>query len=82
MADSVFKLRDTKTGLFSSGGYDPSFGKIGKTWDTKSQVISHLKLYKRGRWDRQNLKIPKSWEIVEFKIMVVGTTSISELGSI
>ena len=46
MSDSVFKVRDTKTGLFSSGGYDISWSETGKSWDTFAAVIQHLKLYK------------------------------------
>ena len=68
MAESVFKVRDTKTGLFSSGGYDISWSETGKSWDTFAAVIQHLKLYKRGRWDAKNNTVPSTWEIVEFKL--------------
>lgn len=67
MAESIFKIRDTKTGLFSSGGYDIFWGEVGKEWDSFNAAMLSLKLYKRGRWERKNNKVPSTWEIVEFR---------------
>lgn len=67
MPDSIFKVRDSKTGLFSSGGYDLGWSETGKEWDTFNAAMLSLKLYQRGRWDRKNNKVPSTWEIVEYK---------------
>jgi hypothetical protein len=41
-AQRFYKIRDTETGLFSSGGVWPRFTKFGKTWTTRGALKSHL----------------------------------------
>lgn len=76
----VFKIMDEDTGLFSSGGYYPSFSKTGKDWTSMGQVLSHLKLYRRGHpYDHKDAEragkkfkapvIPKSWIIIEYQFV-------------
>jgi hypothetical protein len=72
--DSIFKIRDTKTGLFSTGGYCPSWTKTGKAWTSKQQIDAHLKLYCRGQYPGEAKKIPATWEIVELRMVEVSTT--------
>jgi hypothetical protein len=38
----MFKIKNTETGLFSSGGTWPSWSKEGKTWSKRGHVTSHL----------------------------------------
>jgi hypothetical protein len=38
----VYRIRDAKTGLWSMGGYYPSFNKKGKTWSNLSGAMNHL----------------------------------------
>lgn len=40
----IYKIRDNETGFFSLGGVNPKFGKIGKTWETRGALKSHLTL--------------------------------------
>lgn len=69
----VYKIRDKQTGLFSTGGYSPNWTREGKTWKTKAQVISHLKLFCRGYRQEGGRTIPKTWIIVEFGMIEVGS---------
>ena len=58
-----FKLFDTKTGLYSHGGYVPVWSERGKSWDSRKSITSHLKTYRTlGK------KIPESWVVVEFRV--------------
>ena len=36
--ETIYKVRDIKTGLFSTGGYSPSWNKRGKTCKTLGYV--------------------------------------------
>jgi hypothetical protein len=38
----MFKIKNTETGLFSTGGSWPSWSKEGKTWSKRGHVTSHL----------------------------------------
>lgn len=38
----VFKIRNNKTGLYSSGSSRPTFTDKGKTWMTRGAVSGHL----------------------------------------
>lgn len=70
----IFKVKDTKTGLYSTGGYHPSWTKQGKSWESLGSVTSHLRLYARGySWSRkrgQNVQnqIPDTWVVVEIEV--------------
>ena len=66
----VFKIRDSKTGLFSTGGCEPRWTKTGKSWSTEGQVKSHLNLWSSGGGYRHD-KVPESWEVLKF--VFVGT---------
>ena len=44
----VYKIRDKKTGLFSTGGMTPSWRKEGKIWSTIGFVRAHLTLHAQG----------------------------------
>jgi hypothetical protein len=41
-----YKIRNTKTNLFSTGGVNPYWSKLGKVWTTKAHIKSHLELFK------------------------------------
>lgn len=59
----AYKIRDRDTGLFSTGGCDPGWNKIGKTWSTEGQVKSHLKMWSsEGAYKHK--KVPESWEVL------------------
>lgn len=84
-----FKIRDTVTGLYSHGGYTPTWSSRGKSWDTIGSVTSHLKMYLKGyspnpKWNKRGKTIPTSWEVVAFQVNLVeinNTPIISLLGA-
>lgn len=41
----VYKIKNGSTGLFSTGGTDPSWTKRGKTWSQLNHVKSHLRQF-------------------------------------
>lgn len=41
---TVYKIRDRKTGLYSTGGTWPNWNAKGKVWTTTSAVSNHLGL--------------------------------------
>jgi len=61
----VFVVRDTKTGLYSTGGYVPSWVGLekAKTYASPQAVASQLKLYAR-----EQTKIPSTWEVLELEV--------------
>ncbi len=79
----VYKVQDTNTGLYSTGGYEPSWTRDGKSWKTLGQLKTSLKFYKKGALGtgaRGSLReIPTSWTVVEFKLVTVKRTRAHEI---
>lgn len=70
----MFKIRNTKTGLFSTGGAYPNWTKKGKTWNSRGHTV--LSLLNYGTTDR----IPISdLEVVEFATIEAMTFPAEEL---
>jgi hypothetical protein len=70
----IYKVQDTATGLYSTGGHDPKWTRDGKVWKTRGQLLASLKQYKKGRWTGQGYEpreIPSTWTIVDFKLVTV-----------
>lgn len=40
----LFRIRNIKSGLYSAGGYNPSFTKKGKIWHGRGPFHGHLAL--------------------------------------
>lgn len=53
---TFFKIKDIKTGLYSTGGHTPIFTKNGKLWTKLEYVKRHLHFFKA---------IPDNWAVVE-----------------
>ncbi len=80
MKDSIhfYKIKDTKTGLYSTGGVNPKFTKKGKVWNNIGHVKSHITLIKQhlehlknAQWippkHKKELEISMaSWKIEEY----------------
>ena len=70
---SFFKVFDSETGLWSSGGYCPTWSKVGKSWNSLDDVVKHLKIYERGQYsDTPRRKVPSAWQVIEFRMHPVG----------
>jgi hypothetical protein len=56
MADTVYKIRDRETGLFSTGGEEPEWTGCGKAWAGTGPLRAHLTLIAHGmhRYGRRN----------------------------
>ncbi len=57
----VYKIQDTKTGLFSTGGSCPSFTKNGKCWSSRGALKAHLTQYVNTNTHQ---KVPASWDVI------------------
>lgn len=71
---SRFMVRDKKTGLFSTGGWNPRMVPVGKIWDSLADVRSHFQMIERGDRYHPRMNIPANWEVVEFQVVEVGKT--------
>lgn len=66
----VYRLRHKTSGLYSSGGTDPVFGKKGKVWRQLNHVRSHLAQFSPKSYDTYARKRYPTYldevEIVEY----------------
>jgi len=90
MQITIFKIKDSTTGLFSTGGTCPRWTKRGKTWNQINHVKAHLRQFcsykvtkhSKNSWEVEKdyntlvNNIPKSWVIVE--ISASGTTGFTK----
>lgn len=78
----VFKLRDKKTGLFSSGGMKPTFNEIGKIWNQESHVKLHLSCMVWNTnppiWSRGTKPKPTPYEGMDLEIIPFELTIIEK----
>lgn len=70
---NFYKIRNIKTGLYSTGGTCPRFTKYGKTWKELHHVKAHLKLLDTHYTDINNL------ELVVLTLMEASSIPISKL---
>ena len=73
-ANLGYKIRNKKTGLYSTGGHayeDKNFNKVGKTWKNLGHVKSHLGMYDSNRIT--------DWEVVTFALVEVDKYDVSAL---
>ena len=68
----LYKIRNTKNGLFSQGGEHPKFTKNGKIWKHREHLLKHLKLVKNLN------KIYHDCEVVVFEMIESETKVIVE----
>lgn len=65
-----FKICDTATGLFSTGGDEPRWSKTGKVWRT----IGHVKLHLQHLCWR--FEYPSTAEVIEFTFSETASTPV------
>ena len=71
-----FKIRNKKTGEFSLGGMNPSWGRDGKTWNGIGPLRLHLRQFQPGKL--------ADWEVIRFKMTItsaVPAIDLYEVGS-
>lgn len=67
MKITVYKIKDTNTGLYSTGGSNPRWTKKGKTWSARNHVTCSLSqgFIRDSEYRRKyENNIPSSWVIV------------------
>ena len=65
----IYKIIDNKTGLFSAGGYNPSFTKNGKHWSAPHFATSSLMSVLTSI-------DTSSWEVVEYELVEVSRINV------
>lgn len=73
MADTFYKIRDGRTGLFSTGGSWPSWVKNGKVWTRLGTLRAHLTMMLRCE------RSMEGWEVVEIETIVKNSRPIHEI---
>ena len=61
--ETIFKIRNKTTNLFSTGGYTPTWTEYGKQWKTKGALNNHLNLIEGNEY--------RNCEIVLFELKEV-----------
>ena len=73
MADTFYKIRDSRTRLFSTGGSRPSWVKHGKVWTKIGPLRAHLTMMLRNRHSMDG------WEVVEIETIIKNPRPIHEI---
>lgn len=45
----TYKIKNTKTGEYSTGGSPPKFGRVGKSWASRGNLNKHLAFVAENR---------------------------------
>lgn len=51
MTEYIYKIRDLKTGKYSTGGSCPSWNKNGKVWKRPQDLTAHFNLITKSDYD-------------------------------
>ena len=76
--DKLYKIRNKKTGLYSVGGVDGRFSKVGKVWKM-GPVKLHLMLIQNRPCGLPGLERYKDCEVVEYEMHESRVLSISDV---
>lgn len=72
---TFYKIQSRKTGLFSTGGQEPKWSKIGKVWPVKGHLSSHFTgLTSHGRRTYREHEA----EVVECTVAVLAATPVED----
>jgi hypothetical protein len=73
VADTFYKIRDSRTGLFSTGGSWPSWRKNGKVWTRLGTLRAHLTMMLRCE------RSMDGWEVVEIETIIKNPRPIHDI---
>jgi len=85
----IYKIKDTNTGLFSTGGMSPRWTKNGKVWNSIGSLKCHLRQFMATKkvkdtsgyyvtdWKVLYNKIPHNWEVIEIELVEKANIYIS-----
>lgn len=71
----VFKIKNNKTGLYSSGSTRPDFTDKGKTWMTRGSVSGHLAQFS----ENQIKRIYQDCSVVTMKMVVLSEEPMDQI---
>lgn len=84
--EKAYKIKDSTTGLYSTGGGCPNWTSHGKTYSTVAHAKAAITAWlKAERWrvyygePKKEVLIPRSWQIVEFVITETNVWNAEEL---
>ena len=63
----IYKIKDKGTGQYSTGGKNPNWTKLGKTWSSIGTLKSHITLIEK-QFSESSRNVYKNCEIVETEI--------------
>lgn len=70
----LYKILDTKTGLYYAGG--GHFSETGKTYSKKQHLTAGMTLYENSYVQKRI--IPDTWKVVAFEEIVVAQYTVEE----
>ena len=70
----VYKIRNKKTGKYSTGGARPTFSSQGRTWSSIGYLKKHYRLVRK---ENKNINVYANCEIVVFE--EIGTMDLVDL---
>ena len=79
MTSFVYRIRNKKTGEFSTGSANPKFNKLGKTWRNRQALGNHLSLMSELGAATETYMPLDDIEIVEYELVEKQTYSIKEV---
>jgi hypothetical protein len=66
----MYRIKDTKSGLYSSGGMVPKFTRYGKVWKRRSDIVSHLRSFAETTGP-----VPATWQVEVVRATVTDRTN-------
>jgi len=79
----VYKIRHTKTWLYSTGGMSPMWSKNGKVWNSIGSLKCHLRQFMKYERKKNNdgimvtdfrvriNEIPREWEVIKIELIEI-----------
>ena len=72
--NKIYKIRNVKTGLYSTGGLYPRWTKAGKTWSGIGPLRVHL-----AQHLRHSIQDINDWRVVEIEVRELAAHEVHEM---
>lgn len=69
VCSTVYKIRRTSDGLFSTGGLAPRWTRSGKAWPSIGALKCHLAQFREGGWRGGVSKVYAGCEVVTYRVV-------------
>lgn len=77
----LYRIRNTKTGKYSRGGFYPDYNERGKIWNTPSALNSHILTIFKYQHNYKNVTDAYAYEeleVIEYELVEVKRTPFTE----